>query len=144
MNKLLFFLVLISFVKCQDSLDLNVIREIQKSKIPAVVMGKVTKQGDMQFFSKGPSRWERNDTINENNIFRIASMTKARTSLGIIILWERALLKSLDDPIDNYIPEFKKLEVLESFNTKDSTYTSKPTNKKITRDIFGKFGIKLS
>ena len=34
-------------------------------------------------------------------------MTKAITSLGIIILWERALLKSLDDPIDNYIPEFK-------------------------------------
>ena len=115
MNKLLFFLVLISFVKCQDSLDLNVIREIQKSKIPAVVMGKVTKQGDMQFFSKGPSRWERNDTINENNIFRIASMTKALGSVAALQLVEQGKI-SLDEPLDKYLPEMSSIKILDIDN----------------------------
>ncbi len=115
MNKLLFFLVLISFVKCQDSLDLNVIREIQKSKIPAVVMGKVTKQGDMQFFSKGPSRWERNDTINENNIFRIASMTKALGSVAALQLVEQGKI-SLDEPLDKHLPEMSSIKILDIDN----------------------------
>ena len=70
-------LILPLIVCCEDNIQLKVRNEINKTKIPAVVMGKVTKDGKMQFYSKGPSRWDRSDTINENNIFRIASMTKA-------------------------------------------------------------------
>ena len=68
MNKGLLSLLLISFISCKNNLDLEIKNEIKKTKIPAVVMGKVTKKGGMQFFSSGPSRWDRNDTINENNI----------------------------------------------------------------------------
>ena len=38
---------------------------------------------------KGPSRWDRSDTINENNIFRIASMTKALGSVAALQLVEQ-------------------------------------------------------
>ena len=113
-------------------IDEMIEKAIEKNEIPGAVV-LVAKDNkivyEKAFGMKNPETGEK---LKTNDIFRIASMTKAITSLGIIILWERALLKSLDDPIDNYIPEFKKLEVLESFNAKDSTYTSKPTNKKIT------------
>ena len=96
-------------------------KAIEKMKFSSVLVAKDNKiMYEKAFGIKNPETGEK---LKTNDIFRIASMTKAITSLGIIILWERALLKSLDDPIDNYIPEFKKLEVLESFNSKDSTYT---------------------
>ena len=66
-----------------------------------------------------------------DDIFRIASMTKAVTSLGIIKLWERGLI-SLDDPVEKYIKEFKDVTILDSFNEDDSSYTSSPSQNKIT------------
>ena len=55
------------------------------------------------FGIKNPTSGEKYKT---DDIFRIASMTKAITSLGIIKLWEKGLF-GLDDPIEKYIPEFK-------------------------------------
>ena len=80
------------------------------------------------FGIKNPTTGEKYKT---NDIFRIASMTKAVTSLGVIKLWEKGLF-GLDDPIENYIPEFKGVGILDKFNPKDSTFTIKPTQKKIT------------
>lgn len=66
-----------------------------------------------------------------DDIFRIASMTKAITSLGIMKLWEKGFF-GLDDPIENYILEFKGVGILDKFNPIDSTFTVKPTRKKIS------------
>jgi hypothetical protein len=30
-------------------------------------MGKINKDGTTEFYSFGPSRWDRNDTLNEGN-----------------------------------------------------------------------------
>ena len=115
MNKLLFSLFLISFTSCQDNFDLKIKEEIKKTKIPAVVMGKVTKDGGMQFFSKGPSRWDRSDTINENNIFRIASMTKALGSVAALQLVEDGKI-TLDEPLDKHLPEMSLIKILDKKN----------------------------
>ena len=115
MNKLLLSLLLISFISCQNNLDLEIKNEINKTKIPAVVMGKVTKNGGMQFFSRGPSRWNRNDTINENNIFRIASMTKALGSVAALQLVEQGKI-TLDEPLDEYLPEMSSINILDEKN----------------------------
>ena len=66
-----------------------------------------------------------------NHIFRIASMSKAITSLGVLMLWEEGKF-FLDDPIEQYIPEFEGIGVLDTFNPTDSTYTIKPSEKKMT------------
>jgi len=63
--------------------------EIFNTDIPAVVMGKVSKSGDMSFYSNGPSRWYRDDSITPQNIFNIASMTKALTSVAALQLVEQ-------------------------------------------------------
>ena len=66
-----------------------------------------------------------------NDIFRIASQTKAITSLAVMMLWEEGRF-GLDDPIGNYIPAFKEQTILTKFNPADSSYESKPTNRRIT------------
>ncbi|NQW37389.1 MAG: beta-lactamase family protein [Flavobacteriales bacterium] len=67
----------------------------------------------------------------EDAIFRIASQTKAITATAVMMLWEEGKFR-LDDPIAKYIPEFKDARVLETFNEKDSTFTTKPADKPIT------------
>jgi CubicO group peptidase (beta-lactamase class C family) len=68
-------------------------------------------------------------------IFRIASQTKAITSIGLMMLFEEGKFL-LDDPVSKYIPEFAHPGVLDKFNEKDSTYTTVPANREITiRDL---------
>lgn len=74
---------------------------------------------------------ETGNPYRTDHIFRIASMTKAVTSLAVLMLWEEGKF-FLDDPIEKYIPEFKNAHILNSFNAQDSTYTTTTAKKKIT------------
>lgn len=68
-------------------------------------------------------------------IFRIASQSKAITSVAVMMLYEEGKFL-LDDPISKYIPSFKNPTVLDKFNEKDSTYTTIPAKREITiRDL---------
>jgi CubicO group peptidase (beta-lactamase class C family) len=68
-------------------------------------------------------------------LFRIMSQTKAITSVGIMMLYEQGKLL-LDEPIGNYIPEFKNQTVLDKYNAADTTYTTVPAKRNITfRDL---------
>ncbi len=69
--------------------------------------------------------------MQKNSIFRIASQTKAITSTAVMMLWEEGHFR-LDDPISNYIPEFGKAQILDTFNEADSTYTVQPAADQIT------------
>ena len=69
--------------------------------------------------------------LQKENIFRIASQTKAITSVAIMMLFEEGKLL-LDDPVSKYIPAFKKQSVLDKFNAQDSSYTTLPAKKEIT------------
>ena len=71
-----------------------------------------------------------------NDIFRIASQTKAVTSLAAMMLWEEGLF-GLDDPIDKYIPAFKQPTILTKFNRADSSYETRPARSSVTiRQLF--------
>ena len=141
-SKLYIFLVLL-VIGCTNSENsridlerLKVIEElltddINNNKIPgAVVLVGNEKEIVYQkaFGVKNPLT---NEKYAIDDIFRIASMTKAITSVAVLKLWEDGKI-NLDDPIEKYIPEFKDAEILETFNEKDSSYTSKPSTKKIT------------
>ncbi len=69
--------------------------------------------------------------MKTDDVFRIASMSKAITSTAVMMLWEQGLFQ-LDDPISKYIPEFKNPSVLDSLTMSDTTYTTKPAGKEIT------------
>src|SRR3979490_1357340 len=48
--------------------------------------------------------------IGENDMFRLASMTKAVTSVAAMILIKQGKI-GLDDPVSRFLPEFAKLRV---------------------------------
>ncbi|MEO6232918.1 MAG: serine hydrolase domain-containing protein [Ferruginibacter sp.] len=73
--------------------------------------------------------------LKKDDIFRIASQTKAITSVAVMMLFEEGKLL-LDDPISKYIPAFKKQKVLDKFNAVDTTYTTIPAKREVTiRDL---------
>ena len=69
--------------------------------------------------------------LKKDDIFRIASQSKAITSTAVMMLWEEGKFK-LDDPVSKYIPEFKAPQVLEGFKYSDTSYSTIPANKEIT------------
>ncbi len=69
--------------------------------------------------------------LKRDDIFRIASQSKAITSLAVMMLWEEGKFL-LDEPVSKYIPEFKNPKVLKSFNKQDSTFTMEPAVKEIS------------
>lgn len=79
---------------------------------------------------------EKQTQLQTDHIFRIASQTKAITSLAALMLWEEGKYL-LDDPVSKYIPAFKNIRVLDKFNPLDSSYTTLPMEQEITiRDLF--------
>lgn len=69
--------------------------------------------------------------LTNESIFRIASQTKAITSVAVMMLYEEGRFL-LDDPISRYIPVFGKPQVLDKFNPADSSYTTVPAKSEIT------------
>jgi len=66
-----------------------------------------------------------------DDIYRIASMTKAITCVSIMQLVDKGLI-DLDAPVSRYIPAFKQTTVLDKFDPADSSFTSIPKAKELT------------
>ncbi|MEO6639103.1 MAG: serine hydrolase domain-containing protein [Ginsengibacter sp.] len=96
----------------------------------------VIKDGQVvQYKGYGYSDIETKRPMKSDAIFRIMSQTKAITSAGIMILYEQGKFL-LDQPISDFIPEFKNPVVLDKFNDADTTYTTVPAKREITfRDL---------
>ncbi len=69
--------------------------------------------------------------MNVEDQFRIASMTKPIVTAAAMLLVEQGKL-NLNDPVYKYIPEFKDLKVLASFDKKDTSYTTLEATELIT------------
>jgi CubicO group peptidase (beta-lactamase class C family) len=69
--------------------------------------------------------------LKRDDIFRIASQTKAITTTAVMMLWEEGQFQ-LDDPISKFIPEFKNPQVLKDFRYSDTTWTAEPARSEIT------------
>jgi len=73
--------------------------------------------------------------MRSDYIFRIASQTKAITSVAVMMLFEEGKFL-LNDPVYKYIPSFKDAKVIDKFNPADTTWTTIPAIRQITiRDL---------
>lgn len=79
----------------------------------------------------GQDDMEAKTPLKRDAIVRIASQTKAITSIGAMLLFEEGKFL-LDDPVSKYIPSFRNPKVLDKFNEKDSTFTTVPAKREIT------------
>ncbi len=102
----------------------------------AGAVGFIARDGKIVYYKPfGVSDIEAKTPMQKDDIFRIASQTKAITSVAVMMLFEEGKFL-LDDPISKYIPEFANPRVLDKFNEKDTTYTTIKANREITiRDL---------
>lgn len=69
-------------------------------------------------------------------LFRIASMTKAITSVAAMQLIEQGRL-GLDDSVERHLPEFAGLKVMQAFDAATGAYTLRPATRPVTvRHLF--------
>ena len=112
-------------------IDQMVNDHISKKKIPGAVVF-IARNGKVVYHKAyGYSDPEKQTVMKKDDIFRIASQTKAITSTAVMMLFEEGLFL-LDEPVSKYIPEFKNPKVLGTLNWKDTTYTTTPAKSEIT------------
>lgn len=114
----------------------NIVNDyINKKWLTGAVTIVVKDNQLIQYKGYGYSDFETKKRMDSNAIFRIASQTKAITSVGILILYEQGKLR-LDQSISSFIPSFKNPMVLDKYNASDTTYTTVPAKREITfRDL---------
>jgi CubicO group peptidase (beta-lactamase class C family) len=104
---------------------------IRENRIPGVV-ALVARHGKIVYhkaFGLADNASQR--ALQKDDIFRIASQSKAITATAVMILWEEGRFR-LDDPISKYIPEFKKAQVLKTFDEADGSWTGEPARREVT------------
>ncbi|MDN5217218.1 serine hydrolase domain-containing protein [Fulvivirgaceae bacterium BMA12] len=104
---------------------------VSKNQMPGGVF-LVARKGKIVYYKNfGYRTTKQKKPYALDDIFRIASMTKAITTVSILQLFEQGKL-GLDDPISRHLSAFKETGVLDTFNEVDSSYTTVPANNPIT------------
>lgn len=83
----------------------------------------------------GSLRLDPNEAMPANALFRIASMTKPITAVGIMILSDEGKL-NVNDPVEKHLPEFKgQMMVATRSKEKDVVVLKKPARPITLRDL---------
>jgi len=99
--------------------------------IPGVVAMAASKKDVLYHGVFGVSDAATGRALREDDIFRIASMTKPITSVAAMQLVGQGRL-GLEDPVQKYLPEFAKVEIFESFDHATGAYKLRPATKSVT------------
>jgi CubicO group peptidase (beta-lactamase class C family) len=92
----------------------------------------IVRNGQIVYFkSFGWKDAENKILLKNDDIFRLASQTKAITTIGMMILFEKGLI-NLNDPVSKYIPAFKDIMVQKKQNNDFSESNLEKAEKPIT------------
>lgn len=104
---------------------------ITRDQLPGMV-ALVVRDGQIVYHKAfGSADPQSGRAYKTDDIFRIASMSKAITATAAMMLYEEGKF-GLDEPISKWIPEFKNPQVLNTFSWKDTTYSTIPAKSEIT------------
>jgi CubicO group peptidase (beta-lactamase class C family) len=114
----------------------NMIRQYIDSGWIAGAAGFIARDGKIVYHKAfGVSDAETGKELATDDIFRIASQTKAITSVAVMTLFEHGKFL-LDDKVSKFIPEFANPTVLTGFDEKEIVYTTIPAKREVTiRDL---------
>jgi methyl acetate hydrolase len=99
--------------------------------VPGVVAIATDRRGVIYSGAAGVASGRPARPMTTDAIFRIASMTKAVTSVALMQLAEAGKV-GLDDPVSKYFPAFAKLSVITSFDQATGAYTVRPASRPVT------------
>ena len=104
---------------------------IADGKAPNMVM-LVARHGKIVYDKAyGWKDRESGEKVSNDDIFRIASMSKGIVTVALMTLYEEGKFL-LDDPLYYYIPEFKNMKVIENVDPIKKTYTTRDAVRPIT------------
>jgi CubicO group peptidase (beta-lactamase class C family) len=111
-------------------IDEGMKRLVDEKRIAGIVT-LLTRRGKIVHHSAvGAKDVSKNDPVQKDPIFRIASMTKPITGAALMILYEEGKWR-LEDPVSRHIPEFATLQVYTGANP-DGTPTLEPARRSMT------------
>jgi len=119
------------------SLDQALSAPIKSGDVPGgIVAAAATKDRVLYQGAFGKADVARDRPMTSEAIFRIASMTKAVTSVAAMQLVSQGRF-GLDDPAEKYLPELAAPSVFTSFDAATGAYAVRPATHKITvRQLF--------
>lgn len=114
-----------------DRIDTVMQNYVDENKLPGMITmvarhGRIVHSGTYGIMDTGKP-------MRPDAIFRIASMTKPVTSVAAMILYEEGYFR-LDDPVADYIPEFRNLKVFSSIDG-EGIHTVDPVRPMTIRDL---------
>jgi CubicO group peptidase (beta-lactamase class C family) len=118
-----------------DRLKAVVSDYVARNQIAGVTV-VVARAGKIAVFEPiGKMDAEKNLPLKRDTIFRMASMSKALTSVGAVILMEEGKLR-LAEPVSKYLPAFRKTTVIVPPSVPGGRYGTVPATREITvRDL---------
>jgi len=111
-------------------IDAALSRAAEAKEVPGVVALAATETGILYEGAFGLRDLVDGPAMTRDSVFRIASMTKAVTSVAAMQLVEQGKLQ-LDEPIGNVLPELAAPQVLEGFDSTDAPRL-RPAKRPIT------------
>jgi CubicO group peptidase (beta-lactamase class C family) len=104
-------------------------KAIEQQRIKGAV-ALITRNGKV-VYEKAFGEMDDGKPMCKDTIFRICSMTKPVTAVAVMMLWEQGLF-TLDDPIADYIPEFREMKVLVMDKNEEKGYRLVPAKSPVT------------
>ena len=101
---------------------------VERKDVPGVVALVTDRQRVLYQGAFGVADVSSGRALTADALFRIASMTKAITSVAAMQLIEQGRF-GLDDPVEKYLPEFANLKVFESFDAATGAYRLRPASR---------------
>jgi len=104
---------------------------VTRGDVPGVVALVVDRDKVLYHEAFGKMNVAKNVPMAKDTIFRIASMTKAVTSVGVMQLVEQGKI-GLDDEVSKYLPRLKSPQVFTKVDEQAGTYLTQPAKRPIT------------
>lgn len=111
-------------------IDEGMKRLVDDKRIAGIVTLLARRGKIVHHSAVGAKDVRKNDPVQKDSIFRIASMTKPITGAALMMLYEEGKWR-LEDPVSRHIPEFAKLQVYTGANP-DGTPTLEPARRSMT------------
>jgi CubicO group peptidase (beta-lactamase class C family) len=113
------------------ALDAELRAAVERGEVPGVVALVTDREGVLYQGAFGVADVATGRPMAADALFRIASMTKAITSVALMQLVEQGRL-GLDDPAERYLPELVGLKVIESFDAATGACKLRPAVRPAT------------
>jgi methyl acetate hydrolase len=113
------------------ALDASLRDAVERTEVPGVVALVTDRERVLYQGAFGVADVATGRPLTADALFRIASMTKAITSVALMQLVEQGRL-GLDDPAEKYLPELVGLKVFESFDAATGAYKLRPASRRAT------------